>query len=97
MNAMRRAVGLPEIPVRWHNLYFDQDFFVKKVESYFERMEFKELSSSYYFATRVIYSAMCQMRGESPTDRHEIHQLAVKLPWFGRFSPIMMVVLRKGG
>lgn len=95
MNRLRASVGLPEIPIRWHNLFFDEAEFTRVAESYFEAIEFKDFSSSYYFATRVIYSAMCQMRGETPDYRHEIHQLAVNLPWFGQFSPIRMAVMRR--
>jgi ubiquinone/menaquinone biosynthesis C-methylase UbiE len=95
MNRLRASVGLAEIPVRWHNLYFNEADFKRLAEPFFEAIEFKEFSSSYYFATRVIYSAMCQMRGETPDYRHEIHQLAVKLPWFGQFSPIRMVIMRR--
>ena len=95
MNQARRAVGLPAIPVRWHNLYFKEKEFVRGVEPFFEDILFKDFSSAYYFATRVIYSAMCQMRGESPDYNHEIHQLAVRLPWIGQFSPIRMAVMRR--
>lgn len=95
MNEIRKAVGLPEIRVRWHNLYFTEDNFTKSTQRFFENITFKDFSSSYYFATRVIYSAMCQMRGEKPDYNHEIHQLAVKLPWFGKFSPIRMAVMRR--
>jgi ubiquinone/menaquinone biosynthesis C-methylase UbiE len=95
MNRLRLSVGLPEIPIRWHNLFFNEPDFAEMTGPFFESVTFKEFSSSYYFATRVIYSAMCQMRGETPDYRHEIHQLAVKLPWFGKFSPIRMAVMRK--
>ena len=95
MNEARRTMGLPEIPVRWHNLYFKEREFIHIAERFFEDMIFKDFSSSYYFATRVIYSAMCQMRGENPDYNHEIHQLAVRLPWIGQFSPIRMAVLRR--
>lgn len=95
MNAARRQMGLPEIPVRWHNLYFEEKPFVQCADRFFESVSFREFSSSYYFATRVIYSAMCQMRGETPNYNHEIHRLAVRLPWVGRFSPIRMAVMRK--
>ncbi len=95
MNAMRASVGLPEIPIRWHNLFFNEMEFRSAVDPFFEVVEIKEFSSSYYFATRVIYSAMCQMRGEQPDYRHEIHQLAIHLPWTGQFSPIRMAVLRR--
>jgi ubiquinone/menaquinone biosynthesis C-methylase UbiE len=95
LNAMRRAVGLPDIPIRWHNLFFTQADFVGAAEPFFDEINFKDFSSAYYFATRVIYSAMCQMRGEEPDYEHEIHQLAIKLPWTGEFSPIRMAVLRR--
>ena len=95
MNAMRRAVGLPEIPVRWHNLYFRDADFVASAKPFFHEITFKDFSSSYYFATRVIYSAICQMRGEQPDYEHEIHQLAHKLPWVGQFSPIRLVAARR--
>jgi ubiquinone/menaquinone biosynthesis C-methylase UbiE len=95
MNKARQAVGLPEIPVRWHNLYFKEKEFIQSVGQFFEIIAFKDFSSSYYFATRVVYSAMCHMRGEEPDYNHEIHQLSVKLPWVGQFSPIRMVVLHR--
>jgi len=95
MNRARSKVGLPEIPVRWHNLYFREQEFVHSAERFFEDIVFKDFSSSYYFATRVIYSKMCHMRGEEPDYNHEIHQLSVRLPWIGQFSPIRMAVMRK--
>lgn len=95
MNRARGSVGVPEIPIRWHNLYFKEHEFIHNVEHFFEDIRFKDFSSSYYFATRVIYSAVCQMRGEEPDYNHEIHQLSVNLPWVGQFSPIRMCVLRK--
>jgi SAM-dependent methyltransferase len=95
MNAARRSVDLPEIPIRWHNLFFEESAFRAACEPHFEDLVIDDFSSSYSFATRVIYSAMCRMRGEEPDYRHEIHQLAVKLPSFGQFSPIRVAVMRR--
>jgi Methylase involved in ubiquinone/menaquinone biosynthesis len=95
MNEMRRAMELPEIPVRWHNLYFDEDEFRNNVLKWFENIKIINFSSSYYFATRVIYSKLCQLNSEEPDYKHQIHQLGVKLPWFGEFSPVKMVILQK--
>jgi len=95
MNKARSSIGLKEIPMRWHNLFFKQDEFVNAVKDHFEIKMWKDFSSSYYFATRLVYSKMCQMKGEDPDYRHEIHQLAINLPWIGQFSPIRMVVLKK--
>ena len=95
LNEARAAVGLSPIAVRWHNRFFTTDEFATAAQVAFEVVEWKEFSSAYYFATRVIYSAMCQMRGEEPDYQHEIHRLAVDLPWTGQFSPIRMAVLRR--
>lgn len=93
MNEMRRSIGLPEIPIRWHNLFFREAEFIEAVVPFFENITFNEFSSSYYFATRVVYSGMCQMRGMTPDYTHEIHKLAVNLPPAGLFSPIRMVLM----
>jgi ubiquinone/menaquinone biosynthesis C-methylase UbiE len=97
MNQARAAVGLPEIPVRWHNLFFEEERFTRSALCDFDLVAFKDFSSSYYFATRVIYSAMCKMRGEEPDYEHEIHRLSINLPWTGQFSPIRMAILKCPG
>lgn len=97
MNAARAAMGLPEIPVRWHNLFFHEAEFRARTAPYFAGIVFHEFSSAYYYATRVIYSALCQMQGVAPDYNHEIHRLAVQLPRMGNFSPIRLAVLRKAG
>ncbi len=95
MNIARHKVGLEEIPVRWHNLYFKEIDFMTSVGRFYEIITLKDFASSYYFATRIIYSKMCQMRGEEPDYNHDIHKLAVQLPMIGQFSPIKMTILRK--
>lgn len=95
MNEARKKMGLAEIPVRWHNLFFHEDEFLRNTKSLFRSVELLDFSSSYYFATRVIYSKMCEMRGESPDYQHDIHRLAIDLPSFGSFSPIKLAILRK--
>ena len=95
MNDARKAIGLPEINIRWHNLFFTEDSFEKAIQPFFELVEMKDFASSYYYATRVIYSKMCQMRGEKPDYLHDIHKLAVELPSFEKFSPIRLAILRR--
>ena len=95
MNAARAAVGLPCIPVRWHNLYFHRREFLAAASRNFYLASESDFASSYYFATRVVYAKMCQMRGEEPDYDHDIHKLAVDLPAFGNFCPTRMIVLRR--
>lgn len=97
LTSARAAMGLPEIPVRWHNLYFERDELIAELAKEFAEVRLEDFASSYYFATRVVYSAMCQMRGEKPDYDHEIHRLAPKLPSTGRFSPVQLIVARTRG
>jgi ubiquinone/menaquinone biosynthesis C-methylase UbiE len=94
-NRLRVAVGLPEIPVRWHNHFFDEEEFVRRVEDFFDSVVIESFSSSYYLATRVIYSAGCQSLGEEPDYFHPIHKTAGRLPVIGDFSPIKLVSMRR--
>ena len=95
MNETRKHVGLPEIPLRWHNLFLKKEGFLRYVSPLFKVISFNDFASAYYFATRVVYSKMCQMRNKEPNYTHDIHKLAIDLPWFGDFSPVKMVVMRK--
>lgn len=97
MNEARRKMGLEDIPIRWHNLFFEEEQFKEIIKKEFNLIDVKNFSSSYYFATRVIYSKMCQMKEEKPDYNHEIHQLAIDLPNFGNFSPIKCIILQKRG
>jgi ubiquinone/menaquinone biosynthesis C-methylase UbiE len=95
MNRAREAIGLPCIPIRWHNLFFTEDKFIKWAARHFYDIKISNFSSSYYFATRVIYSKMCQMRKEEPNYQHDIHRLGVLLPEVGNFSPVRRVLMRR--
>jgi len=94
-NRLRVAMGLPEIPVRWHNHFFDEEEFLAETEKFFDSVTIDNFSSSYYLATRVIYSAGCHLRGEQPDYLHPIHQIAGRLPVIGDFSPIKLVSMRR--
>ena len=94
-NALRVAMGLPEIPVRWHNHFFDEQEYVARTAKHFDSLEFESFLSSYYLATRVIYSAGCHLMGEEPDYFHPIHRTAGRLPPIGDFCPIRLVSMRR--
>lgn len=95
MNAARAMVGLGEIPVRWHNHFFVEAEFRAQAARHFVQTDIVEFSSAYYYATRIVYSAMCKMQETEPDYNHPIHQLAVRLPAIGNYSPIRLAVLRR--
>jgi SAM-dependent methyltransferase len=91
LNELRRSAGVPEIPVRWHNLYFDEQELVNELHKSFRAVELIAFSSTYYYVTRIVYSALCQLLNEEPSYDHPIYKIAVKLPPFGDFSPIKLI------
>jgi ubiquinone/menaquinone biosynthesis C-methylase UbiE len=95
LNELRGLYGLPPIEIRWHNRFFREAEFAACARQHFRTLETVDFSSSYYFATRVIYSALCAVDGTSPDYRHLIHERSTKLPPFGDFSPIKLFVLGK--
>lgn len=97
LNAARALLGLGEIAVRWHNHFFNEAEFRAQAARHFAQLEIREFSSAYYYATRIVYSTMCKMQGVEPDYNHPIHQLAVRLPPMGSYSPIRLAVLRKAG
>lgn len=94
-NRLRVAMGLPEIPVRWHNLFFDEARYVEELLPYFDSLTFDNFLSSYYLATRIIYSAGCHLVGEEPDYLHPIHRVAARVPPIGDFCPIKLVTMRR--
>jgi hypothetical protein len=94
-NRIRVAMGLPEIPVRWHNLFFEEERFKAETRKHFDSLVFDSFLSSYYLATRVIYSAGCFLEGKEPDYFHPIHQVAARLPPIGDYCPIKLVSMRR--
>jgi len=95
LNDLRKQMGLSEISVRWHNLYFKPEDYLNKTRKIFKSVEICNFSSSYYYATRVIYSKYCQMKNISPDYLHEIHKLSIDLPSSGNYSPVKLVIHKK--
>lgn len=95
LNDLRQKMGLPKIPIRWHNKFFNPKDYLIQTRKYFIDVEIINFTSSYYYATRVIYSKFCQLKKISPDYLHEIHKLSVDLPPFGNFSPIKLVIHKK--
>jgi ubiquinone/menaquinone biosynthesis C-methylase UbiE len=95
LNELRHIYGLPPIEIRWHNKFFRESEFIACAESHFRMIEKIDFSSSYYFATRVIYAAVCAVNGTPLDYYHLIHERSPRLPAVGDFSPIKMFILSK--
>jgi SAM-dependent methyltransferase len=93
-NRVRADFGLPEIPMRGHNLFFERTALLDFVTQYFEVLEDTNISSTYYLVSRVIYSKLCQEGGSEPDYFDPHHQYAARLPFCGEFGPVRMICMR---
>ncbi|MBW2148406.1 MAG: class I SAM-dependent methyltransferase [Deltaproteobacteria bacterium] len=95
MNKVRNTLGLPAIPIRWHNLYFDEEEFLEMCSQLFEVRKVVPISSTYYLITRIVYSKLCQLEGREPDYDHKVYEVASQLPFVGDFGPIKLHLLKK--
>lgn len=94
-NQVRSLFGLPEIPIREHNLFFERAKLLQFVQDRFE-IDFEEnISSTYYLVSRVIYSKICAEEGKVPDYFDMHHRYAAGLPHCGDFGPVRLVCFRK--
>lgn len=96
MNSLRKAVDLYEVPIRWHNLYFDENELHPFLETLFKIEIIDPFASTYYIASRV-FNAKLTPLGQEPSFDSEINKLSLKLPNIGDFCPVRIYVLKKKG
>lgn len=94
INSLRKIVGLSEIPVRWHNLYFREKALVGFLKGYFKIIEIDNFESLYYIASRV-FNAKLTPEGQKPDYNAKINKIAAQLPSVGDYGPTKVFVLRK--
>lgn len=100
LNRARRAVGLPKIPVPWHNRYLRK----KELEAYakgrFENVlarsgaPYDHFLSSYFFGSRVLYPALIEGKREVEYNNAFV-EFFRDVPPSGNYSPIQLCILRK--
>jgi SAM-dependent methyltransferase len=95
LNQTRALIGLPEISVRWHNRFLTEQELDEIASPHFDILRILNFSSTYYYITRVVYSALCRDLGEEPDYQHPIHKVAMTLPSEGNYSPTRMAILRR--
>lgn len=94
-NQLRKTFGLPEIPIRNHNLFFQRTQLLDCVAGLFEVEEELNISSTYYMVSRIIYSKICAETGRAPDYFDDHHRYAAGLPFAGEFGPVRLVCLKK--
>jgi len=94
-NEVRAEFGLPEIPIREHNLFFNREQLAEFVSGLFSIDYEVNISSTYYLVSRVHYSKLCADTGATPDYFDMSHAYASRLPFSGEFGPVRLMCLRK--
>ena len=94
-NQVRKSFGLPEIPIREHNFFFNRSQLINHIDGLFKIDEEVNISSLYYLMTRVIYSKICSETGQQPNYFDDHHRFAAGLPFSGEFGPVRLISLKK--
>ncbi|MEK6208822.1 MAG: class I SAM-dependent methyltransferase [Pseudomonadota bacterium] len=94
-NQLREAFGLPPIPVRSHNLFFERSRLFEYIKPRFEVIDETNISSTYYLVSRIIYAKICQDKAMQPDYFDDHHRYASALPFCGEYGPVRMLCLRK--
>jgi SAM-dependent methyltransferase len=95
LNRERASLGLEPITTRWHNLFLDQDAFLRYCGRTFEISKVEPISSTYYLVTRLVYAKLCQLQDIEPGYDDPIYEIATRLPAIGDLGPVKLVALRK--
>lgn len=101
LNEFRKAVGLDAIDAPWFNLFLDADIVPTWQSNNISLLSGpKQLASTYYLLSRVIYAKLAHDKGTKPEDLKydsEINMLAYDMPNFGDLgAPSMWVWERVG-
>lgn len=94
-NRARVAAGLPKIPVRPHNRFFEEHELSDIISGLFEITDSINISSTYYLCSRIVYAKICNERGIDPDYNDDHHRYASMLPFAGDFGPVYLKVLRR--
>lgn len=95
-NKLRKRIGLPEIPIPWHNRFLDERFIKEKANRYFVVVSRENITSTYYLITRIAYSKLCQLEKREPDYVHPLYKIAVDIDEpVGNYGPVVMYLLRK--
>lgn len=94
-NNLRKEFGLTEIPVRFHNLFFERNSYEGYISTFFKNWDCENISSLYYIISRIVYSKICSENDLEP-DYYDIHhKVGCELPNLGNYGPTCMYTLVK--
>jgi len=95
INEFRNSIGIPSIEQRWHNNYLDDEIIMPEINNLFDLKAIDHFNSSYFFVSRVVNAWLAKEDNREPDYNDPLNHMAAKLPAFGNFSPMRLLVLQK--
>lgn len=96
LNAARAELDLEAVPESWHNVFFHDDQVLAHMERLgCELVEENRFLSGYYFGSRVLLPALMPA-GKAVSSASVLNDYFCALPPAGNFSPMKILVFRKG-
>jgi len=96
LNKTRGYFGLDPITAPWHNLYLNEESFLKKITPFFQLIRTINFSSSYYFGSRIIYASIAKLFHTSTKHNSLINKLFLWLPAVGNIGVQKLFLFKKG-
>jgi len=90
LNSVRRSVGLHDIKVSWHNLFFDEKKLLRYLSRRFEILDVDNFCSTYMLISRALHPMLWEPDYERP-----INRAALYMPNMGDYGYNKIFVLRK--
>ena len=94
LNKTRAKFNLKQIEAPWHNVYTDDDRFLKE-KLPLELVERNDFSSTYYFLSRVVNAHVSHLEGREPAYDSPINKIALEVESFGDMGQTVLWVWRK--
>jgi len=100
LTKIRRSLGLPKLRQPNHIRLPSEREITEMTQSKFELEEIRDVTSTYYFATRIVYPFLTKMLGGSQENLQFdslLHKVSAALPSFGSIGANKLYLLRKNG
>lgn len=95
MNSLREKLHIPKTPIRWHNVYLDEEKLLPFLKTRFQVEKISKFSSTYYIGSRVIQPLILKPFGKEPQYESFINRLFLYLPSVGDYGIQKLFVCRK--
>ena len=90
-NRIRSKLKLERINIRQHNLFFQKLKLETLLTGEFKSFKIKNISSSYYILTRLVYSRVCKFMKREPNYTGLTHRFASRIPSLGNIGPVNII------